>query len=350
MLAESSVAKVADSQKNLCDALREELPLLFSRGPSSMDKSLYAPDVEFRDPLNRFRGVERYVQNIGFLNSSPVFSGTQLDLHDVWALDQEKADSLGYQGPTVRTRWTLSMVANLPWRPRISFTGVSDYVMEPQTGEVKSHIDLWDSLDRKANAAFPSLPGVKDVVSQCSFTASSPDQNGSPPYQLLRRADDYVIRRYGTLTVSDIPRLEIPLDPKISVDNSRNCLVSSSSPLESSACTLYFIASEPELSSGSAHNVKAVALRDEILRRSDQQQKTEGLTVAVRAVHNKRVDYALVQDIVDSMMAAIRRDNAATLNANGPAVYLACYKSMSHMCEVWVLLDKFNTRADVANK
>lgn len=165
----------------VADRLREELPTLFDK-QSNPDYSLYSDSVTFEDPLNKFRGVSRYAANIKFLNSSPVFSSAKLFLYDVRVI--------GPQQSTVRTRWALQMVANLPWRPCVAFTGQSDYVVDKR-GKVYKHIDYWDSL---SDSAFFSLPAVFDLLGQCKPGRISPLELGG--FQLLRRTPLLQVRKF----------------------------------------------------------------------------------------------------------------------------------------------------------
>lgn len=162
--------------------LREELPALFD-DPSTADYSLYTDSVTFEDPLNKFRGVSRYASNINFLNSSPVFCDAKLSLYDVAVIGPDLS--------TVRTRWALQMVANLPWKPCVAFTGQSDYVVNDE-GKVYRHIDYWDSLE---DSTFFSPSAVVDLLSQCKPGRLSPlDLDG---FQLLRRTADFEVRKFA---------------------------------------------------------------------------------------------------------------------------------------------------------
>jgi hypothetical protein len=88
---------------------------------------LYSDNVEFVDPLNKFSGVEGYKGNIQLLKDSPLFKDGEMQLHDTKVVDDE----------TVLTRWTLSMVFKpAPWQPRLSFTGTSEYKLDPASGLV----------------------------------------------------------------------------------------------------------------------------------------------------------------------------------------------------------------------
>lgn len=170
--------------------LEKELPELFNPSETP-DYSIYSPDVIFEDPLTRFKGINKYASNISFLCNSFVFSDAQFQLFD--------ARIIGDREDTVRTRWYLSMVANLPWRPCISFTGQSDYVIDLTSAKVKRHIDYWDSLK---DSSFFSLPAVKDLFSQSLPGQASVSDFGG--FRMLRRADGFQVRQFNASNSSGV--------------------------------------------------------------------------------------------------------------------------------------------------
>lgn len=98
--------------------------------PIDQTYSIYANNVFFKDPLNEFRGLDRYKQMLGFIQTW--FINPQLDLHDI-----------SQSGDTIKTRWTLSWTTPLPWKPRISIPGWSELRLNAD-GLISSHIDYWD--------------------------------------------------------------------------------------------------------------------------------------------------------------------------------------------------------------
>ncbi|MBD2460610.1 DUF2358 domain-containing protein [Oscillatoria sp. FACHB-1407] len=97
--------------------------------PDHQTYSIYAPDVYFKDPMNEFRGCDRYQRMIQFIKTW--FRNPQLDLHDI----QRTGDS-------IRTDWTLSWTTPLPWQPRIAIAGWSELQLNSD-GLIVSHIDYW---------------------------------------------------------------------------------------------------------------------------------------------------------------------------------------------------------------
>ncbi|MBH8561521.1 DUF2358 domain-containing protein [Nostoc sp. CENA67] len=102
----------------------------YQRFPRNQTYSIYAPDVYFQDPLNKFRGVERYKQMINFIQT--FFINPKMDLHDIQRL-QDK----------IKTEWTLSWNTPLPWKPRISISGWSELSLNSDN-LIVSHIDYWN--------------------------------------------------------------------------------------------------------------------------------------------------------------------------------------------------------------
>jgi len=102
----------------------------YQRFPLDQTYSIYAEDVYFEDPMNKFRGVKRYKQMIGFIRTW--FINLKFDLHD-----------MSRQGDVIKTRWTLSWNTPLPWKPRINISGRSELLLSAD-GLIISHIDYWD--------------------------------------------------------------------------------------------------------------------------------------------------------------------------------------------------------------
>ncbi|MDC0834104.1 DUF2358 domain-containing protein [Geitlerinema sp. CS-897] len=98
--------------------------------PEHQTYDIYAEDVYFRDPLNQFRGRDRYRQNIDFIRTW--FKNVRLDLHS-----SDRTDN------RIETRWTLHWNSPLPWNPRISIPGWSELQLD-DTGKIISHIDYWN--------------------------------------------------------------------------------------------------------------------------------------------------------------------------------------------------------------
>lgn len=101
----------------------------YRRFPNDQTYEIYADDVYFKDPMNEFRGRDRYRQMIGFIKQW--FSNPRLDLHDIQQNGQE-----------IRTDWTLRWTTPLPWKPHISIDGWTELRINDD-GLIESHIDYW---------------------------------------------------------------------------------------------------------------------------------------------------------------------------------------------------------------
>jgi hypothetical protein len=107
----------------------QRLQIDYQNFPQDQSYELYAEDVWFKDPMNEFRGIDRYKKMIGFIQR--FFRSPQLDLHNI---QQE--------GSSIRTDWTLSWTSPLPWQPRITISGWSELQLN-ESGLICCHIDYW---------------------------------------------------------------------------------------------------------------------------------------------------------------------------------------------------------------
>ncbi|MGK7876061.1 MAG: DUF2358 domain-containing protein [Xenococcaceae cyanobacterium] len=110
---------------DIIEILKED----YQRFPVNQTYSIYAENVYFKDPLNEFRGIERYKQMIGFITTW--FKDIKMDLHDIHR-----------SGDTIDTEWTLNWTTPLPWRPRIVIPGRSELKLNHDE-LIISHIDYW---------------------------------------------------------------------------------------------------------------------------------------------------------------------------------------------------------------
>lgn len=102
----------------------------YQKFPAAQTYSIYAEDVYFKDPVYNFRGLKQYQKMIGFITTW--FKALRLDLHEI-----NQAENV------VKTRWTMSWDAPLPWHPRISVDGWSDLTISSDR-LIISHIDYWE--------------------------------------------------------------------------------------------------------------------------------------------------------------------------------------------------------------
>lgn len=115
----------------------------YQKFPSDQTYNVYAEDVFFQDPLNRFRGLNRYKQMISFIKT---WLKPKMELHDIHRTKD-----------TIETHWTLRWNAPLPWRPSIAIPGRSELQLNSD-GLIVSHIDYWNCsrLDVLKQHLFPT--------------------------------------------------------------------------------------------------------------------------------------------------------------------------------------------------
>ncbi|MBD2520371.1 DUF2358 domain-containing protein [Nostoc sp. FACHB-973] len=111
---------------DIIEILKED----YQRFPVNQTYSIYASDVYFEDPMNKFRGVKRYKEMINFIQTW--FLNPKMDLHNIQRL-----------GNTIKTEWTLSWNTPVPWKPRISIPGWSELGLNSD-GLIVSHVDYWN--------------------------------------------------------------------------------------------------------------------------------------------------------------------------------------------------------------
>lgn len=111
---------------SILDQLRQD----YGRFPAAQSYHLYAEDVYFEDPLNRFRGRQRYQSMIRFMQTW--FQDVKMVVHELAQEDQQ-----------ITSRWTLEWRAPLPWRPKMAISGRSELLLDT-AGKICSHIDYWD--------------------------------------------------------------------------------------------------------------------------------------------------------------------------------------------------------------
>ncbi len=114
-----------NEQKDLVSILKAD----YQRFPDNQTFDIYAEDVYFKDPLNKFRGVKKYQAMIGFLGN--FFGNVEMDVHNVTQ-----------EGTKIKTEWTLNMTSPLPWKPRLSIPGWSELEVSDKN-LIASHVDYW---------------------------------------------------------------------------------------------------------------------------------------------------------------------------------------------------------------
>jgi len=118
----------------------------YSHFPTDQTYSIYSDDVYFKDPMNEFRGRDRYHTMLGFIETW--FRNPQMDLHDIQQ-----------NGNEIRTDWTLNWTTPLPWQPRIHIPGWSELKLNDE-GLICSHVDYWKCS--KWDVVQQHIPGRSD--------------------------------------------------------------------------------------------------------------------------------------------------------------------------------------------
>lgn len=112
--------------------LQHDLPTLFEK---DISYDIYSQEIEFRDPVNRFKGKFNYRIIFWTLRFHGQLFFTQLyfDLHDVRAIASD----------IIRADWTVRGTLRVPWNAKIFFNGYSIYKLN-QAALICEHVDTWD--------------------------------------------------------------------------------------------------------------------------------------------------------------------------------------------------------------
>jgi hypothetical protein len=165
-----------------------------------METKFYNKDVSFLDPLTKITGIESYMNNVNTLAGRTfigklIFEDASISLHKVTVLPDNK----------IQTRWTLKVTAKvLPWKPRATFTGISVYTLD-NIGRVAKQEDYWDSINlNRGEYSFVSLgEGIADFLGQLKQEQGAEMAAPELPYELLRRAKRYEVRKYPATIVAE---------------------------------------------------------------------------------------------------------------------------------------------------
>ena len=116
----------------IINILKADLPTLFS---DDISYDIYANDILFSDPVNKFKGKFNYRIIFWTLrfHGQLFFTEIAFDLHDVSQTDEN----------TILANWTVRGILRVPWKARIFFNGYSTYKLNNE-GLIYEHIDTWD--------------------------------------------------------------------------------------------------------------------------------------------------------------------------------------------------------------
>ena len=111
---------------NILETIKQD----YKNFPNNQTYTIYAKNVYFQDPLNKFTGIKRYQKMINFMSNW--FQSIDLELHKI-----------SQENDIIHTKWTLHWTTPLPWQPRIAIPGRSELKVSPDQ-LIISHIDYWD--------------------------------------------------------------------------------------------------------------------------------------------------------------------------------------------------------------
>ena len=92
----------------------------------------------------------------------------------------------------------------MPWSPRAKFSGVSVYTLDTN-GKILLQEDYWDSINLK-NGKYETvsvIEGIKDFTNQLGKSIEAEMAAPELPYELLRRAARYEVRKYPPVVVAE---------------------------------------------------------------------------------------------------------------------------------------------------
>lgn len=158
-----------------------------------MEKSFYDQNVKFIDPMIEVTGIDKYQANVDMLAGrnllgSFLFKDASIALHTITQPESNK----------LMTRWTLRVtVKSLPWSPTARFSGVSIYSLNENL-KITQQVDYWDSVNLKDGkySKAPIIEGIQDFLSQLKQEVGAQVAAPEMPFELLRRARNYEVRRY----------------------------------------------------------------------------------------------------------------------------------------------------------
>lgn len=150
--------------------------------------------------IDSFEGIDKYQDNVDMLAGrttlgSILFEDASIVLHNTIQLKEN----------ILQTRWTLQVtVKALPWRPRAKFTGVSVYTLDGG-GKISKQDDYWDSINL-SNGKYQKVglgEGLSDFWNQVKAKSNAEMAAPELPFELLRRAKTYEVRRYPSTVVAE---------------------------------------------------------------------------------------------------------------------------------------------------
>jgi Uncharacterized conserved protein (DUF2358) len=207
----SSLVSVQKSMDQLKRTLEREYLSFFA----PMEREYYDPAVTFIDPLTTLSGVDSYQANVDMLSGrnwfgALLFRDASISLHTVRGGDVTTADADPgqIQIGELTTRWTLRFTfAALPWQPSPRFSGISKYTVVPggpRGVKIVQQLDYWDAINLRPGGDYQPVgrgDALQHLVGQMVPGAlEAPAAGAELPYETLRLAPSYEVRRYPAYT------------------------------------------------------------------------------------------------------------------------------------------------------
>jgi len=333
------------------DNLKEHLAGIW--GPTGgEDFSHYSPNVEFKDPLASYTGIDTYKKALTLLKDSQISNNVRFETHDV---------SIAAKG-LVRARWTLSAECPLlPWKPRVVFTGVSIYTLNA-AGKVIKHVDVWDSCDE---GELPFIGGLRDILlGGAGLWRAQPNPDYYlPPSVTLYRGKEYELRRLEDYKTVEMDYVTMPRSSKLAAvralneywggANADQCTLPPSQP------TLVVV-EEPTLQSTKAiscflpfdlaQGSKSPPAPSEEVRSLRFGQK-QGRIYAVKRINNEPdpldgwVSTEAVFGVRQKLLRELKQDGIKAPERFSIARYAQVYGDGENIYELWVPIESFEMRA-----
>ena len=215
--AETSTTTTATSRRAALEssvaALKKVLQREYTSFFNPMEREYYEEDVIFYDPLATLSGIDAYQNNVDMLAGrtllgSLLFEDATINLHTISGGTVD--DNFGIS--EIETRWTLGFCFKiLPWKPTARFSGISVYKVQAsgESGSVQivQQDDYWDSINLQPGGSYRAVSkstGLGDFLNQLKPKPASTAAAPELPYELLRRADGYEVRRYPNFTAAQL--------------------------------------------------------------------------------------------------------------------------------------------------
>ncbi|MEA5468106.1 DUF2358 domain-containing protein [Spirulina sp. 06S082] len=118
--------------KQIIQTLSDDLPTLFER---DINYDIYTENIEFRDPISRFKGKFNYRIIFWTLrfHARLFFTDIYFDVHQIETTPKDD----------IIVDWTVRGTLRLPWQAKVLFNGNSTYKLT-EAGLIYEHCDRWD--------------------------------------------------------------------------------------------------------------------------------------------------------------------------------------------------------------